>query len=72
MLPARRQLHDQDTTHRRRVESGVDLCAPELRSALDRGDEPSASDVERQRAYADWLSRFEPAQQRGRDGIRAA
>jgi hypothetical protein len=80
MLPTRRQLHGDDLTQaknqrsgeehqlvaRRRVDSGVDLHDPGLRDCCGGDQEPSASDVERQRAYSDWLARFEPAQQRGR------
>lgn len=62
---------------RRRVDSGIDLhdagaLAGASRDGFDSDEEPSASDVERQRAYADWLARFEPREQRtgqGEDGV---
>ena len=78
MLPTRCQLDEDDLSEtldqrlgegqqliaRRRVDSGVDLHDPGLRGSFDGDEEPSASDVERQRAYSDWLAGFEPAQKR--------
>ena len=63
---------------RGRVDSGVDFHDPGApagasRDGFDGDEEPSASDVERQRAYADWLSSFEPREQRtgqGEHGLR--
>ena len=62
---------------RARVDSGVDLqyAGTTLGAWVDvEGDEePSASDVEGQRAYADWLSSFEPREERtgqGEHGLR--
>lgn len=62
---------------RGRVDSGVDFHdagtpVGASRDGFDGDEEPSASDVERQRAYSDWLSGFEPRQQRtgeGQDGV---
>ncbi len=58
---------------RRRVDSGVDFHdagAPvdAARDGFDGDQEPSASDVERQRAYADWLAGFEPREKRAGEG----
>lgn len=53
---------------RPRVDSGIDFHDARPWSVLESDEEPSAGDVERQRAYADWLASFEPAQQRGRQG----
>lgn len=59
---------------RARVDSGVDLHDPGAFSTagFDGDEEPTASDVERQRAYSDWLARFEPRQNRGRQGERGS
>lgn len=61
-----------DGVARARVDSGVDFHdAGSLPSAGFEGDEqPTAADVERQRAYADWLARFEPPKHRGRQSER--
>ncbi len=55
---------------RGRIESGIDFHDARSWSGLDGDEEPSAQDVERQRAYSDWLARFEPRQQRGGEGER--
>jgi len=82
MLPTRRQLERNDDAEmlehgareshqllaRGRVDSGIDLHDAGLRDVLESDEEPSAADVERQRAYADWLARFEPSQKRRREG----
>jgi len=56
---------------RPRVDSGIDFHDARPWSVLEGDEEPSAGDVERQRAYADWLARFEPAQEgrRQREGL---
>jgi hypothetical protein len=47
---------------RARVDSGINLHDPwtVARLGFEGDEEPTAADVERQRAYADWLARFEP------------
>jgi len=63
-----------DLVARARVDSGVDLHdAGSFSTAGFEGDEePTEADVERQRAYSDWLARFEPGQHRGRQGERGS
>ena len=55
---------------RARVESGIDFHDARSRGGLDGDEEPTTLDVERQRAYSDWLARYEPRQQRSRQGER--
>lgn len=61
-----------DLVARARVDSGIDLhdAGAFSTAGFDGDEEPTAADVERQRAYADWLARFEPRQERGRQGER--
>jgi len=74
----------QDLGARPRVDSGIDLhdARPWLpcsshgstcglsssRLGFDGDEEPTQADIERQRAYADWLARFEPRQNGTRQG----
>ena len=58
----------QDLGARPRVDSGVDLHDARPWLGFDGDEEPTQADIERQRAYADWLARFEPGQNRGRQG----
>lgn len=70
--PEKRGCQSDDGFARPRVDSGVDLHDTGAFSpaGFDGDEEPTAADVERQRAYADWLARFEPGQNRGRQGER--
>jgi hypothetical protein len=52
------------------VDSGIDLHDARSGLSVDRDEEPSAADVERHRAYADWLASLEPRQQRGGERYR--
>jgi len=63
-----------DLVARARVDSGVDLhdAGAFSTAGFDGDEEPTAGDVERQRAYADWLARFEPRQDRGGQGERGS
>ncbi len=56
---------------RGRVDSGIDFhdagpfdAAVSRRAGFEGDEEPTAGQVERQRAYSDWLAGFEPRQQR--------
>ena len=53
-----------DLGARPRVDSGVDLHDARSGLGLHGDEQPSAADVERQRAYSDWLARFEPREDR--------
>ena len=55
---------------RARVQSGIDFHDSRAGLGLEGDEEPTAQDVERQRAYADWLARFEPSEQRRGEGER--
>ena len=63
-----------DLVARPRIDSGVDLhdAGAFSTAGFDGDEEPTAADIERQRAYADWLARFEPRQNRGRQGERGS
>jgi hypothetical protein len=57
---------------RARIASGVQLHDARSSERFDDGridgdDEPSESDIQQQRAYADWLASFEPGQHRTRE-----
>ena len=46
----------------------VELRGTQGFGTVESDEEPSAADVKRQRAYADWLSSLEPPQKRRRQG----
>ena len=58
----------QDLGARPRVDSGVDLHDARPWLGFDGDEEPTEADIERQRAYAAWLARFEPGQNWSRQG----
>ena len=58
----------QDLGARPRVDSGIDLHDARPWLGFDGDEEATEADIERQRAYADWLARFEPGQHRSRQG----
>jgi hypothetical protein len=62
-----RGCESDDLLARARVDSGVALHDARAFSTagFDGDEEPTAADVERQRAYADWLARFEPRKDGG-------
>lgn len=70
-----RSCQDEQLRGRARVDSGIDLQdagAGRACSGLgfEGDEEPTAGDVERKRAYADWLARFEPGEDRRRQDER--
>ncbi len=65
--PAKQRGRKRDQPRARaRVDSGIYSHDSGTWLVLDRDEEPSAPDVERQRAYADWLASLEPRKDRSR------
>lgn len=64
--PKQRSRKRDELRARARVDSGIYTNDSGTWLVLDRDEQPSAPDVERQRAYADWLASLEPRKNRSR------